>query len=135
MNSLVTEDGLDKFLDQYLKSIYLPKVIGLSGLLGAGKTTIAKKIIKFFGCDEIVTSPTFNIVRTYIVNDIEIYHVDLYRLNSWSEFLDLDLPLNKSNTLFLIEWIDILPEKSMKNIDLIKIEIVDQTTRKIYINE
>ncbi len=135
MNSLVTEDGLDKFLDKYLKSIYLPKVIGLSGLLGAGKTTIAKKIIKFFGCDEIVTSPTFNIVRTYIVNDIEIYHVDLYRLNSWSEFLDLDLPLNKSNTLFLIEWIDILPEKSMKNIDLIKIEIVDQTTRKIYINE
>ncbi len=135
MNSLVTEDGLDKFLDQYLKSIYLPKVIGLSGLLGAGKTTVAKKIIKFFGCDEIVTSPTFNIVRTYIVNDIEIYHVDLYRLNSWSEFLDLDLPLNKSNTLFLIEWIDILPEKSMKNIDLIKIEIVDQTTRKIYINE
>jgi len=135
LNSLVTEDGLDKFLDKYLKSIYLPKVIGLSGLLGAGKTTIAKKIIKFFGCDEIVTSPTFNIVRTYIVNDIEIYHVDLYRLNSWSEFLDLDLPLNKSNTLFLIEWIDILPEKSMKNIDLIKIEIVDQTTRKIYINE
>ncbi len=48
MSRFVKEEDLDSFLDQYLKGIILPKIIGLSGPLGAGKTTIAKKIIKFF---------------------------------------------------------------------------------------
>ena len=134
MNSAVKEKDLDKFLDDYLKGIILPKIIGLSGPLGAGKTTIAKKIIKFFGCNDVVTSPTFNIVKNYEVGDIKIFHVDLYRLSSWSEFIDLDLPLSKENTLVLIEWASLMTDSYIPNMDLIKIEIVDYDTRKISIN-
>ena len=134
MSSAVKEEDLDKFLDDYLKGIILPKIIGLSGPLGAGKTTIAKKIIKFFGCNDVVTSPTFNIVKNYEVGDIKIFHVDLYRLNSWSEFIDLDLPLSKENTLVLIEWASLMTDSYIPNMDLIKIEIVDYDTRKISIN-
>ena len=131
---LKTNKDLDKFLDDYLKGIILPKIIGLSGPLGAGKTTIAKKIIKFFGCNDVVTSPTFNIVKNYEVGDIKIFHVDLYRLSSWSEFIDLDLPLSKENTLVLIEWASLMTDSYIPNMDLIKIEIVDYDTRKISIN-
>jgi len=134
LNSAVKEEDLDKFLDDYLKGIILPKIIGLSGPLGAGKTTIAKKIIKFFGCNDVVTSPTFNIVKNYVVGDITIFHVDLYRLSSWSEFIDLDLPLSKENTLVLIEWASLMTDSYIPNMDLIKIEIVDYDTRKISIN-
>jgi tRNA threonylcarbamoyladenosine biosynthesis protein TsaE len=134
LNSAVKEKDLDKFLDDYLKGIILPKIIGLSGPLGAGKTTIAKKIIKFFGCNDVVTSPTFNIVKNYEVGDIKIFHVDLYRLSSWSEFIDLDLPLSKENTLVLIEWASLMTDSYIPNMDLIKIEIVDYDTRKISIN-
>ena len=134
MSSAVKEEDLDKFLEDYLKGIILPKIIGLSGPLGAGKTTIAKKIIKFFGCNDVITSPTFNIVKNYEVGDIKIFHVDLYRLNSWSEFIDLDLPLSKENTLVLIELASLMTDSYIPNMDLIKIEIVDYDTRKISIN-
>lgn len=134
MSRFVKEEDLDSFLDQYLKGIILPKIIGLSGPLGAGKTTIAKKIIKFFGCNEVVTSPTFNIVKNYEVGEIKIFHVDLYRLNSWSEFIDLDLPLSVENTLVIIEWANLMTESNIPHMDLIKIEIADHEQREIFIN-
>ena len=134
MSRFVKEEDLDSFLDQYLKGIILPKIIGLSGPLGAGKTTIAKKIIKFFGCNEVVTSPTFNIVKNYKVGKIKIFHVDLYRLNSWSEFIDLDLPLSEENTLVIIEWANLMTESNIPHMDLIKIEIADHEQREIFIN-
>ena len=58
----------------------------------------------------------------------------LYRLRSWSEFIDLDLPLSKENTLVLIEWASLMTDSYIPNMDLIKIEIVDYDTRKISIN-
>jgi tRNA threonylcarbamoyladenosine biosynthesis protein TsaE len=134
LSRFVKEEDLDSFLDQYLKGIILPKIIGLSGPLGAGKTTIAKKIIKFFGCNEVVTSPTFNIVKNYEVGEIKIFHVDLYRLNSWSEFIDLDLPLSEENTLVIIEWANLMTESNIPHMDLIKIEIADYEQREIFIN-
>jgi len=134
LSRFVKEEDLDSFLDQYLKGIILPKIIGLSGPLGAGKTTIAKKIIKFFGCNEVVTSPTFTIVKNYEVGEIKIFHVDLYRLNSWSEFIDLDLPLSEENTLVIIEWANLMTESNIPHMDLIKIEIADHEQREIFIN-
>ena len=134
MSNLVKEEDLDIFLDDYFKTLHLPKTIGLSGPLGAGKTTIAKKVIEYFGCEEVVTSPTFNIVKNYKVKEIDIYHVDLYRLSSWAEFIDLDLPLNSENCLIIIEWINLIPEKNNLNMDIFEIEIIDEQTRKITIN-
>ena len=134
MSNLIKEDDLDSFFDSYLKSLILPKIIGLAGPLGAGKTTIAKKIIKFFGYNDVVTSPTFNIVKNYEVGEIKIFHVDLYRLGSWSEFNDLDLPLNEENTLVVIEWANLMAEANIPIMDLIEINIVDEHTREIFIN-
>ena len=98
------------------------------------KTTIAKKIIKFFGCNDVVTSPTFNIVKNYEVGEIKIFHVDLYRLGSCSEFIDLDIPLNEENTLVVIEWANLMAEANIPIMDLIEINIVDEHTREIFIN-
>ena len=49
MSNLIKEDDLDSFLESYLKSLILPKIIGLSGPLGAGKTTIAKAMVEEIG--------------------------------------------------------------------------------------
>jgi len=129
----VSESELEIFLKSYLDKLILPKIIGLSGPLGAGKTTIAKEIIKYFGSIEVVTSPTFNIVKQYTVEDLQIYHIDLYRLGSWSEFLDLDLPLDSDNSLFIIEWINLIPNLNQLDMDIINITIEDELTRNIKI--
>ncbi len=133
MVNKVSESELEIFLKSYLDKLILPKIIGLSGPLGAGKTTIAKEIIKYFGSTEVVTSPTFNIVKQYSVGDLQIYHIDLYRLGSWSEFLDLDLPLDSDNSLFIIEWINLIPNLNQLDMDIIDITIEDELTRNIKI--
>ena len=133
MVNKVSESELEIFLKSYLDKLILPKIIGLSGPLGAGKTTIAKEIIKYFGSTEVVTSPTFNIVKQYSVGDLQIYHIDLYRLGSWSEFLDLDLPLDSDNSLFIIEWINLIPNLNQLGMDIIDITIEDELTRNIKI--
>ena len=87
MVNKVSESELEIFLKSYLDKLILPKIIGLSGPLGAGKTTIAKEIIKYFGSTEVVTSPTFNIVKQYSVGDLQIYHIDLYVWEAGLSFL------------------------------------------------
>ena len=132
MNNIeITQGELGSFTKEYLLDLPVPSVVGFQGSLGAGKTTIIKNIIRNLGIEEMVTSPTFNIVRSYNKEDLDVYHVDLYRISSIHEFNDLDLPLFKENTLFFIEWSDLLPTASLDNWRLIKIEVIDENTRKI----
>ena len=66
MNKIdVTLDEIDNFTKEYLLDLPVPSVVGFQGSLGAGKTTIIKNIIKNLEIEEMVTSPTFNIVRSY----------------------------------------------------------------------
>ena len=132
MNNIeITEEQLGSFTKEYLLDLPVPSVVGFQGSLGAGKTTIIKKIIENLGIKEVVTSPTFNIVRNYSNENLDVYHVDLYRISSIHEFNDLDLPLFKEDTLFFIEWSDLLPSANLDNWRLIKIEVIDEDTRKI----
>ena len=132
MNNIeITEEQLGSFTKEYLLDLPVPSVVGFQGSLGAGKTTIIKKIIENLGIKEVVTSPTFNIVRNYKNEDLDVYHVDLYRISSIHVFNDLDLPLFKEDTLFFIEWSDLLPAANLDNWRLIKIEVIDEDIRKI----
>ena len=132
MSSLeITEGELEEFSKNYILDLPVPSVVGFQGSLGAGKTTIIKHIIKSLGVEEAVTSPTFNIARSYEIDSLEIYHVDLYRISTIHEFFDLDLPLFKDNTLFFIEWSDLLPNANLDNWRFVKIEVLDKETRKI----
>ncbi|MCL4128770.1 UNVERIFIED_CONTAM: hypothetical protein GTU68_060198 [Idotea baltica] len=86
----------------------MPACIYFEGDLGAGKTTICKAIIKSLGYEGVVTSPTYNLIQEYPINDGVIYHMDLYRLQAPEEleFLAIN-DLWSKKSIFLIEW----PEK------------------------
>lgn len=90
------------------------RIIGLMGDLGAGKTTFMKSFAKMFHVKQKIVSPTFMIFRNYKIpaaaqsHFTNLYHVDLYRINSAAELNVLgfrDILKNPKN-LVLIEWAD-----------------------------
>ncbi len=84
-----------------------PKLILLRGDLGAGKTTLVKGIAAAFEAapEEDVTSPTFTLIHEYRGPRANLYHVDLYRIDTPRELDTLALDdLRDSNSILLIEW-------------------------------
>jgi tRNA threonylcarbamoyladenosine biosynthesis protein TsaE len=81
-------------------------VVLLIGNLGAGKTTLAKGLVKGLGAaaPEEVSSPTFTLVHEY-GEARRVYHIDLYRLDSARELATLGLEeLFEREAVFLVEW-------------------------------
>ncbi|SEK86709.1 tRNA threonylcarbamoyladenosine biosynthesis protein TsaE [Pseudoxanthomonas sp. GM95] len=80
--------------------------VHLHGDLGAGKSTLARALLRGLGVTGAVRSPTYTLVERYAVEGGEAWHLDLYRLGDAGEldFLGLDEAVA---TLWLIEW----PEK------------------------
>jgi len=82
-----------------------PACVYLHGDLGVGKTTICQSIIASLGCQEAVTSPTYNLIQEYSTDMCMVYHMDLYRLQEPEELEYLALAdLWNETSLFLIEW-------------------------------
>jgi tRNA threonylcarbamoyladenosine biosynthesis protein TsaE len=82
-----------------------PRIIFLSGELGAGKTTLAAALLQALGVTETVRSPSYALIETYTARAGEAVHIDLYRLHGAEELQQLGLRdyLN-ARTLLLIEW-------------------------------
>ncbi|HTA48006.1 MAG TPA: tRNA (adenosine(37)-N6)-threonylcarbamoyltransferase complex ATPase subunit type 1 TsaE [Verrucomicrobiae bacterium] len=84
-----------------------PKLVLLRGDLGAGKTTLVKGIAAGFGAaeEEDVTSPTFTLVHEYRGPQANLYHIDLYRVDTPRELETLGLDdLRTEGSVLLIEW-------------------------------
>src|SRR5207247_2693526 len=84
-----------------------PKIVLLRGDLGAGKTTLVKGIAAAFdaAAEEDVTSPTFTLVHEYRGPRANLYHIDLYRVDTPRELETLGLDdLRSENSILLIEW-------------------------------
>ncbi len=80
-------------------------VITLTGELGAGKTTLAQAICRGYGVTEQVTSPTYAIIQEYSAPRSPVYHVDLFRLESAAELVEIGWDeVLQSRALVLVEW-------------------------------
>ena len=91
-----------------LAGLFRPRdAVALTGELGAGKTTLVQGIAGGLGVTDQVVSPTFTLVREYRGTDIEIAHVDVYRLDRVQDVVDLGLDeLGDGEALLLVEWGD-----------------------------
>lgn len=122
-------------LAQNIESEKFPNmVICLQGDLGSGKTIFTKGFAASLGIDEPVTSPTFNIIKEYTSGEMDLYHMDVYRLDGKVGDLGIEEYYEK-NGITIIEWADMiqdyLPEERLEI--KIKISESEEDTRTIII--
>ena len=89
-------------------------VVVLSGDLGAGKTKFVEGFLHYFGLQDEISSPTFNIINEYTSSNNNIYHFDVYRLEDSDEFYAIGGEEYFEKGICLIEWgeliSDVLPK-------------------------
>lgn len=109
-------------------------IISLTGDLGAGKTIFTKYFAEGLGVIDQVTSPTFNIFKTYKGKNFIIYHFDVYRIKDISELTDIGFYeyINDDRSVKIIEWADLIKEEVPDAI-WIDIKIIDNNEREIII--
>jgi len=80
-------------------------IVHLQGDLGAGKSTLARALLRALGVSGTIRSPTYTLIERYRLPDGEAAHLDLYRLGDAAEldFLGLD-ELQDAAALWLVEW-------------------------------
>ncbi len=105
-------------LGERLAALVVPgDVIALGGALGAGKTALARALIRAAGGGDDVPSPTFTLVQTYATPRGTIWHFDLYRLEQPEEAYELAIEDAFMDGISLIEWPDrlgaLLPEERL----------------------
>lgn len=130
MDFKYTSRSVDDTLElaQNIESEKFPRmVICLNGDLGSGKTVFVKGFASALGITDNITSPTFNIVKEYVMGEMPLYHMDAYRINENEDFGVEDY-FNKDGVC-IIEWPEMIEDKIPEERLDIFIKIVDENTR------
>lgn len=123
--------------EEIARTLPRPAVVLLIGDLGAGKTTLAKGIVKGLGAaaPEDVNSPTYTLIHEFGEKD-KVYHIDLYRLDRASEVLALGLDdLLASDAILLVEWGERFPALWPANRLEIRLDWTSEDVREITVTE
>ena len=122
---------------KFAKDLKKGDVIVLTGDLGSGKTKFTEGVLQFFGLENEISSPTFNIVNEYVNRDVNVYHFDVYRLEDEDEFYAIGGEEYFEKGICLIEWGEMI-EHALPN-KYIQISfsrnLEDENVREIVIEE
>lgn len=112
------EQDTIEFASKFASKLEKNDIVILSGELGSGKTKFVQGVLKYFGLENEISSPTFTIVNEYNSKKVNIYHFDVYRLADVDEFYAMGGEEYFTQGICLIEWgemiEDILPPDYIK---------------------
>ena len=123
---------LPKLVDYLVPLLDQRPFLVLDGELAAGKTTLSRQICERLGVSDEVASPTYAIMNTYQAEDKLVYHMDLYRIETEDELIDLGLEelFEQDHSIFLIEWPNIALHLIPRPAIWVKIEKSETALRK-----
>ncbi len=127
-----------KIAIQLAKKLHKGDVVALYGELGSGKTTFTGYLVGALGVKARVQSPTFVLARKYSSPELVVNHIDLYRLTSVEEVLDIGVKelLEDKDVITVIEWPELIENLLPKSTIRINFEYQgeDEDVRKISIH-
>lgn len=110
-------DETEQIGEKIAKKLHGSEVIALFGGLGMGKTAFTRGLSRALGVDDGVSSPTFALVNEYS-GKYNIYHFDMYRVNSWDDLYSTGFFDYIDNGILVIEWSEniegALPENAIR---------------------
>jgi tRNA threonylcarbamoyladenosine biosynthesis protein TsaE len=123
------EDTLE--LAENIESEKFPgMVICLNGELGSGKTVFVKGFAKALGISDTVTSPTFNLVKEYNSGEMNLYHMDVYRLEDGNREFGLNDYLNQ-DAVVIIEWPEMIEDQLPEERLDVTFKVTGENTRTL----
>jgi len=138
MNTLIIEYSLDQVAMVAKQCAYFMQdisVVTLTGSLGAGKTSLVSAILKNWGVQGPVISPTFTYVNSYRLPEDgrQVYHFDLYRLETQSAFEQAGFNeyIYADKTICLVEWPEIIMPLLTHGVCHISIEFLGLEKRRL----
>ena len=130
-----TEEELDPVADAIIKTLEQSSIVLFTGDLGAGKTTLIKRICTKLGVKEAMSSPSFGLINQYEVRDHIVYHIDLYRVKDVEEVFDFGLlEILDSGSPCFIEWPE-MAQEIWQDYDVTRVSITaeNQQLRRIFV--
>tara|TARA_B100000212_G_scaffold65542_1_gene45476 strand:+ start:119 stop:574 length:456 start_codon:yes stop_codon:yes gene_type:complete len=117
---LSSEKQTEELALKFLNKLKPGNKVFLYGEMGVGKTTFVRYLINGFQKKNKlrlteVTSPTFNLLSEYNINNLTIKHYDLYRLKNEREIDSLGLFEEEPDSIILVEWPEII-KRDLKNL-------------------
>lgn len=113
-----SEQETIEFAYKIAKQLNKNTIIVLTGDLGSGKTKFTEGILKYYGLENEISSPTFTLVNEYNTENFNIYHFDVYRLSDEDEFYAIGGEEYFEKGACIIEWGEmienILPQNYIK---------------------
>jgi len=128
-----TLEDTDKLAKIVASKLFPGFILGLTGDLGSGKTTFTKYLSKYMGIKDNLNSPTFTILKIYPNKELNLYHMDVYRLENIGYDYELDDYIY-GNGVSVIEWYQYIKSMLPKELLKMSIRVNDEGIREVTIS-
>jgi len=131
-------NGTKKIAKAISKRLKAGDTVLLEGDLGAGKSVVVRDILKEFGVENKITSPTFTLVNDYFAKERHYYHFDMYRIENEDELKNIGFEdiIDDKTAIKFVEWPSkipaFLPKNHFKKITIVKL---GKNSRNIILEE